>query len=207
LNHSPTARVHTSRPVHRPRRRSNPFTAEDDRQLTSAALEAMRGGSDERNALYAALAPALTRKATTIWHRRGRQLGIDPDDLLQESFLIYVDLLERWSGQGSFTAYLLGSFWWRMHASVNRLVGPAWSRASASASPSLIDESYAAEQAMILLDQVTACLDPRDRQIVLWRVCNGLTVHAIADRLGVDRRTVSRCWKHAIAEVRAQMDE
>jgi len=54
------------------------------------------------------------------------------------------------------------------------------------------------DEALAALGQVLRQLRPRSRQVFLLRAAEGLSYEAIAERLGISKRTVEREMKHAL---------
>lgn len=78
-----------------------------------------------RNALATAYSPILLRIDRKVWWAIARHDLIDLDDVTHEGFLVFCDLLQRWSGDGSFSRFLLGRYQWRVRERVVRLNGRA----------------------------------------------------------------------------------
>jgi RNA polymerase sigma factor (sigma-70 family) len=186
------------------------ITPELDRMLTAAALAAHAGDRDARDALYQAFAPKLDR--FTRRYRRGRWGKIagrawDQADIEQEAYLIFVNLLVTWSGNGSFSRYLFGHFTWRLATAVRRLQG------GGPAAPvrldrcwTLHDESASAAEAMALLETLAADLPPIDRALLLGHIRDGESFGSLAHRLQINRRTVRRRWLRLLGHLRASLE-
>ncbi len=189
-------------------------TSEEDAALARAVRIARRGDASARNAVWSALEPklarAVAREAGRTWagpgaRRDGRPW--DADDLRQEAFLVFVDLLEEWPGEGAVVPFLLTYFPWRLR-DVRRRLEVAARRECAALSPdvgSLHDASAGAEEARVLLEELASQLAPLDASILLGYVRDGERLGAIAQRLHRDRATISRHWRALRADLRHQL--
>jgi DNA-directed RNA polymerase specialized sigma24 family protein len=172
-----------------------------DRPLARAART---GDRDARNALWVALAPKIDRLAVAAGRRtRGdnapRRDGRpwDAEDLRQEAFPLFADLLAAWSGEGPIGPYLLSHLAWRLRSVARALAVPRRFETSpaASARLHLADGSAAAAEALILLEALAADLPTPDGAILLRHVRDAESLAVVALRLGLDRRTVYRRWQ------------
>ena len=171
--------------------------------LTRLALAARAGDRAARDALYQALTPNLDRmtrvSARLTWaaacpRRDGRPW--DREDLGQEAFLVFTDLIAAWSGEGAFTPYLFAYFPWRLR-NVWRNLRPDRPHGEVirNARPELaVDHGAAAEEARVLLDVLASRLPAGDRAILLAHVRDGVALAAIARHLGVRPWQVRRRW-------------
>ncbi len=175
-----------------------------ERFLAPLARDAQAGDRDARDTLYEALAVKIDRFVAGAWRlawagdgprRDGRPWDIE--DLAQEAFPIFVNLLAAWPGDRPFGPYLLAHFPWRLRNAGRALAAPR--RFETAPLPPhalyLVDDSAAAEEARALLEGIAARLSSPDRQILLWHVRDGRSLGAIARRLGLHRGTVGRRWQ------------
>lgn len=163
-----------------------------DEWLTRAARSAAPHDVAARNHLFDAYRPRLLGMCFWTWKRFAQGSILSREDVEQEAFLVFAELLGQWSGKGSFSRYLLGSFPWRLRDAVFALMGP---REASLAEPSLNELaaiSYDVEQAVLLLEDLSRQFTPLDRQILLMRVRDGVGVRQVAAELKVNRRTVQR---------------
>ncbi|MDQ3411728.1 MAG: sigma-70 family RNA polymerase sigma factor [Chloroflexota bacterium] len=175
----------------------------DDAEVTRLALTARTGDRRARHALYRALAPSIERmvggcarltRAADCPRRDGQPW--DREDLAQEAYLVFCDLLRAWSGEGPFSPYLFAYFPWRLRNAWRRL-RPDRPRGLTLLQPRLdlvIDESALAAEAKILLETLAADLPDVERVILLAHVRDGLTLTEISLRLGLKPRQVGRRW-------------
>jgi RNA polymerase sigma factor (sigma-70 family) len=185
-------------PVLRP---DEPVTAAQDALLTAIAHRARQGDRDARELLWRAFAPrlepAVSRcgRMTFLPHwaaRNGRPWELD--DLRQEAWLVFAEVIGAWDGEGSFVPYATAYFPWRLRNAMRRL-GPvrrARPLAAVSGTAAACAGLRDAERAS-LLATFGAALSTADARVLELRL-EGLSLTAIARRLGVTRRTVSRRW-------------
>lgn len=166
-------------------------TPELDLALDILALCA-RHDHAARDALYQALAFKIERFVQQ-YCRRYRLPGrvTDLDDVAQEAYLVFCDLLQRWPGERSFAGYFFHLFPWRLARAANQL---EWGRAAAQ-DPEPLDESLLAapDDALTLVD-AGAGLPALERAVLELRVDYGMTAEETAGTLGVTARTVYRAW-------------
>lgn len=178
-----------------------PVTAAEDALLTGIARRARLGDAAARDLLWRACAPklepALRHCERMTWRadwvrRDGRPW--EQDDLRQEAWLVFADLTAKWRGEGSFTPYVIAYFAWRLRNAMrrlgpprNRIVIPCGTADAAIDCPGLADAETA-----VLLAALLAALSPLEAEIVCLRVGEGLSWSAIALRLRISPRTVSR---------------
>ena len=90
------------------------------------AIHAQAGDIRARDRLYTALHPRLYRKGFILrpWPNTPRQTGIwDRDDVDQESWIIFAELLSAWDGELPFVPYLFARFAWRLRDRILRGIG------------------------------------------------------------------------------------
>ncbi len=165
-----------------------------DRTLSRIAASSERGDHTVRNQLFFAYQPRLQVMARSAWRRYGRQFGIERDDVDQEAFIVFANLLSHWSGNGSLSMYVLGSFNWRMRDAIQAMIPARHSEPSLSGLEELAESSFDIEQTLTLLTEIIDALPPFDRQIVWLKVARGKSNREIARSLGVSARTIRRRW-------------
>jgi RNA polymerase sigma factor (sigma-70 family) len=183
--------------------------AEIDAQLGTLARRAANGDRAARNALYAAFAPRLDhwiRRSQGSCRRYGVDLAIESEDVAQEAFVVFADLLAAWNGRGSLSAYVIAYFPWRLSNAIRKLSDSRECR-SLDAVPTdfLADGTVAAEEATALLEALAAELPEREGNVLLLRIRDRCTWPEIANRLGIDKRTAMRDLKRVLAGLRASM--
>ena len=183
------------------------ITPELDHSLTLLADAARRGDRNARDTLYTILNAKIRR---FVRRYRGGSWAThqswDEDDLAQEAFLVFADLVSGWSGEASFATYFLAYFPWRLRDAVRRLNGTrpygevAWPK-----SDILSDSTAATGAALALLEALASDLPAPNRAILLWHVRDGERFGTIATRLGISRRTVHRHWETTLRDLRRSL--
>lgn len=90
------------------------------------ATRARAGDTASRDLLYRSLRQRLVRIGRVLkpWPNTLTAIGIwDDDDVGQETYLIFVELLDAWDGELPFIPYLLGRFVWRLRDRILRGIG------------------------------------------------------------------------------------
>lgn len=172
--------------------------------LTRLALATQAGDHAARDTLYQALTPNLNRmigatvrltRTADCPRRDGRPW--DQEDLRQEAFLVFSDLVTAWSGEGPFTPYLFAYFPWRLRNTWRRL-GPErlHGAATGAARPDLaVDPSAVADEARVLVEVLASRLPAGERTILLAHVRDGMALAEVGRQLGLRPRQVRRRWQ------------
>jgi RNA polymerase sigma factor (sigma-70 family) len=187
------------------------ITPDVDRVLTTIAREAQTGDVAARNALYAACQPKIARFVRRYRFAAGRENAcpsFDLEDVAQEAFLVFADLVDDWPGGESFCAYFLGHFPWRLRNTIRRLgtVNRASTRFGLSPGAYLLaDGSAMAAEAVMLVQVIAGRLSAPDGNILIWRILDDDSFSTIAQRLGTSRRTVQRAWDRIVADLRRSL--
>lgn len=185
-------------------RPNQPATPAQDALLTAIARHAQLGDRAARDLLWRAFAsrlqPIMFRCGRIAWQREwvrrdGRPWALD--DLRQEGWLVFAELITAWDGKGSFISYVTAYFPWRLRDAMRRL-GPA-RRVRSRPYPArriLADEyrELLDAEAKELLTPIMAALSPADAIVLQMRVMEDLSLTEIARQLGVNRRTITRRW-------------
>jgi RNA polymerase sigma factor (sigma-70 family) len=174
-----------------------PIPDDIDRKLGHIAIEARRS-PQALAALYWAFLPRLDHwvfRATHSCFRPSADPAIEPEDIEQEAFVVFADLVLAWGGEMSLSAYLIRYFPWRLSDAIRCMSNrrPRPRRASVSAAD-LGDGSHGADEALALLESLAAQLPRRQGELLLLRFRDRLTWFEVAHRLGVDVRTAHREW-------------
>lgn len=184
-------------------------TADDDlspaleRRLLPTVQRAHAGCTEARDALYIAFRPKLERFTRRI---RVPQLGEDRvgiwdrDDVEQEAWLVFDELVAQWTPDRPFGRYLLATFPWRLRDAIyrgiaRRGVPPRMTTVPLGEQDWLHDGTAAADEAQVLLEALAARLPVLQAAILRRHVGEGETLTAIARDLAISRRTVTRQWR------------
>ena len=90
------------------------------------ARQAREGEIAARDRLYAALAPRLHRKGYILrpWPNTPLEVGIwDRDDVDQEGWIVFAELVSGWDGEMPFLPYLFARYPWRLRDRILRGIG------------------------------------------------------------------------------------
>lgn len=190
-----------------------PPTRDDDFDL-SPALEAelnalARAGRHDpaaRNALHARLW-VKTARFLAPWRGRTTPLG-DFDDLRQEAFVVFADMVIGWSGEGSFARYFLGFFPWRLRHAIMRQAR-RWPAGRLVVIPhdDLLALAHGDPLAAVADDTILALgsLPDDERRLLALRLA-GHTLPSAAAHLGWSPRTAARRWRSLRARLSAGTD-
>ena len=190
------------------------LTPEHDAALNAWALRA-RDDPAARNALYDALAVKVARFVRVV-KRRWPGRAIEYEEIEQEAFLAFARLVAEWSGAGSFGAYFLGFFRWRLNHTA-----AAWVRGRGEGTTVSLDERAERggrewhpalmvawpgdRHAGLELDAALLASDPRlspqDRRLLWLRLVDDRRLEDCARALGWSRRTAYRRWAAIAAAV------
>ncbi len=164
-------------------------------------------GVELRNALYAAYAPRLHRVLIRLWYRNLSEFGCDLEDLEQELFLIFIVLLDRWSGSGSLSAYLHGALPWRLYDAARRLAPRDRPLGDRPVAASNHERTNSDAEMVVLLEELAQRLSGFDRDLLLWHVRDGKPLSQIASEQGTSQRTIRRAWLRLQRHLRVELAE
>lgn len=155
------------------------------------------GAADE---LIAAFYPEILRYC--LWHAPDRSLA---EDAAQETFLKAIRYFDRYTHQGKFKPFL-----YRIAANTCTDMQRKYHRADVSLEESAVDPGYAepafdAIQSDMALRQLVSGLPECQREIVLLRFGQDLTLREIAEAAGLPLRTVQSRLRSALKRLRAEM--
>ena len=186
------------------------ITPERERLLTTLATAARGGDRAARDALYLALSAKIDRfvagcrrlVADDGARRDGRPW--DLEDVAQEAFPVFADLVAAWPADGPFGPYFLAAFPRRLRNACRDL--RAQRRLQFPLPPASVvflrDGTAAAEEASARLRAVAGGLPPPDGAILLGHVGDGESLCAVARRLGLPRHVVSYRWRALLSRLR-----
>lgn len=189
------------------------ITPDLDLMLSRDALLA-RHAAPVRNQLLEALAMKIARFCS-----RFRRRDLSPwsfDDVEQEAYLAFVDVLDTWSplvspdGPAGFGYYFLRVFPMRLAGRVRVLLREETLTVGASDAhlalpdPTEIEETILVNQ---VINEICGHLNSLDREIFQLSVRNGLGPTRIADLTHVNRRTIQRHWPTIVSIVRERLRE
>jgi RNA polymerase sigma factor (sigma-70 family) len=181
-----------------------------ERRLMPTARRAYAGCHDARDALYIAFGPKLERftRGVRVPRLGSTCTGIwDRDDLEQEAWLVFTEILGQWDTARPFGRFLLTTFPWRLRDAIYRGIGrrgvpPRMALVPIGEHDWLHDGSAAAAEAHVLLNALADRLPEPQATILRRHIGDGESLTVIARELDVSRRTVTRQWralKHQLA--------
>lgn len=100
--------------------------AETSERIHDLAERARSGESPARDQLFFALRPRLNRIGYILnpWPDTPDKTGIwDRNDVRQETWIVFVELLATWDGEVRFVPYVLARFAWRLRDRILRGIG------------------------------------------------------------------------------------
>lgn len=172
-----------------------------DTRLGAMALRA-RTDLQTRNALYQALSFKIERFVRR-YRYRVRQLAVcEVEDVEQEAFLVFCEIVDRWPGQESFLGYFFSRFPWRLARAVD-VLERGWSATRMVPLDEIGEPAPPPDPAdALLLAEIGATLEPRERAVLELRIGYNLRVREIARILGLHPRTIHRSWARIVDELR-----
>jgi RNA polymerase sigma factor (sigma-70 family) len=176
-------------------------TTELDARLTALARRA-KVDIEARDELYQALGYKIERFVRRYRFRADELVICEPEDVEQEAYLVFCDLVQTWPGEESFTGYFFSRFAWRLARAVD-VAERGWS--AARLLPLLETDDVVPpldpEDRFTLLE-IGALLSKRDQLVLELHIGHGMRLVEVARILGVHRRTVDRAWARIKEEVR-----
>ncbi len=173
-----------------------------DARLGAMALRA-RTDPQIRNALYQSLNFKIERFVRRYRYRVRQMAVCEVTDIEQEAFLVFCDIVDRWPGQESFLGYFFSRFPWRLARAVD-VLERGWSATRMLPLDEIaMPESPPDPTDALLLAEVCANLEPRERTVLELRIGYNLRVREIARILGLHSRTINRSWARIVEELRA----
>ncbi|HET9014235.1 MAG TPA: sigma-70 family RNA polymerase sigma factor [Thermomicrobiaceae bacterium] len=184
-------------------------TPDLDARLNALARRAQTDPA-ARNTLYAALDFKIDRFVRRYHYRADRLHVCEPEDIAQEGFLVFADLVQKWPGQESFLGYFFSRFPWRLARAIDQLErGWPADRLQPLEAPDDLPPSEPARLDPVddaTLSDLIAGLDPQSRKVLELRVDHGLRLKEIARMLDLDQRAMYSLWHHLLAQLRAALE-
>lgn len=194
--------------------RHSDLTPALERLLRPVALRAHHGDWAARDALFAAFEPKLQRMARKIWvpDESATTCGTwDSDDVWQEAWIVFANLLDAWPPHIDVGRYLLANFPWRLRDVVRRSLQrgriPTRLQANSVAAEDLADRrAHISSEERTLLRLLADDLEPLQAEIFRRHVIDHESIVAIARELGIGERTARRHWGLARRVLRHTLD-
>lgn len=172
-------------------------------QVLGALARRARHDPAARNALYGLLDFKIARFARRYHYRDHPVNAWNIDDVGQEAFLVFCEIVERWPGERSFLGFFFSRFPWRLSRRMKNLERD-WPRLHALPFEAIFqpDESDQDVTDAFLLVDVGVSRDARDRTLLELRAAHGLTAREAAHILHIHPRHVQRLWSRIIEDLR-----
>ena len=175
-----------------------------DDTLGSFAIRAQEGDTDARDALFFAYLPKLERLMSHARppHAAPGETGVwDRDDVEQEAYLVFLDLVDAWSGDVSFTSWLLARFAWRLRNAIRAGIGKPGTPPRlrqipievADMDPVEMDDLGPDDQQLV--SQLMDALPDHLVEVLVAHAFHGTPKAQIARDIQVSRRTLVRYWQ------------
>lgn len=180
-----------------------------DAALSRLGCYAAAGDTAALNALYAAFAPRLAhavRRAQLACRRYGSDPAIEPEDIAQQAYVVFADLVRMWEGDRELCRYVFAYFPWRLSDAVRAMTDRRERRSLEALPPVLlVDGTVQGQEAAVLLETLASELPPREAQILLLRIRDGCSWAEIARVTGIERRTIFRSWRRTLLRLRCSL--
>jgi RNA polymerase sigma factor (sigma-70 family) len=179
-----------------------------DAQLARLAAQAQSGDRAARNALYLALLPRISSSIRKLrysgnWSRcEGRSWFFD--DLEQEAFLIFCELVEEWNPKPPrFAGYFFSRLPWRLRDRLRTWGSTTLRESQPLPLDALCDDIADPAIVRVMIETLLAAIDPDHADVLRLRYIDGLREREIAFRLGITTRTVRRRHAHGMVTIRS----
>lgn len=165
-----------------------------DQEIFRDALRAKAGDRPVRDALYGLFRPTMARFVLRYGRIASEAAAWELDDIWQETFLAFAEVVGAWPGTGDFVAYYYAVFPRRLAAAVRRLEGSQpWVNRGASVEAGY-DPRRTIETRALVMDYV-ATLPLVERQILAQHVWEELPLASVAANLGLSLSETLRRWR------------
>ncbi len=166
------------------------------------ALSAKAGDRAARNALFDTFRPAMARFFARYARRAYESPVWSLEDLHQESFLVFVEVLGAWPGAGDFVAYFYAVFPKRLATAVRRLDGSQpWIKYGIAAEGT--DDPAQRLESRAMLNDFVALLSPLERRILALHAWESLSLPDVSSHTGQSLDDVRRHWRRIRRKARA----
>lgn len=179
-----------------------------DAQLARLAMQAQAGDRSARNALYLALRPRIASSIRKLRYS-GNWSGSEGrswffDDLEQEAFLIFCELVEEWNPEPPrFAGYFFSRLPWRLRDRLRSWSGTTLRATQPLPLDALCDDIADPAIVRVMLESLLAAIDSDEADVLRLRFIDGMREREIAIALGISTRTVRRRKTQGMAAIRA----
>ena len=158
------------------------------------ALAAKAGDRAARNALFDTFRPEMARFVARYTGRAYESAAWGLEDVHQESFLVFVEVLGSWPGSGDFVAYFYAVFPKRLATAVRRLDGSQpWIRYGIAVEGS--DDPSQRLESRAMLNDFVGLLSPLERRILALHAWESLALPDVARHAGLSLDDTRRHWR------------
>jgi RNA polymerase sigma factor (sigma-70 family) len=176
----------------------------DVESVARAALSAKAGDRAARDGLFATFRPAMARFFGRYAGRARESAAWDLEDLHQEAFLVFVEVLAAWPGTGDFIAYFYAVFPKRLATAVRRLDGSQpWIRYGVVAEGA--DDPSPRLESRAMLRDFLVLLSPVERRILALHAWESLALPDVARHTNLTVEETRRDWRRIRRKARAFM--
>jgi RNA polymerase sigma factor (sigma-70 family) len=188
---------------------------------------AARGGDREaRNSLFLKYRARINRLALPAKRMAARiapdDMSIEPEDVEQQAFLVFCELLEQWEpGRAPFGVYLASVMQWRLghyvreatHSRRKRVIRQRHDGDDEAAEPpaksigEMMDARLEEVESRETWAERTRSVSKEGKHLLNLRFAEGLSTRQIAALSGRTKRTVNRGLRAAMSEVRKSLQE
>ncbi|HYP41015.1 MAG TPA: sigma-70 family RNA polymerase sigma factor [Chloroflexia bacterium] len=194
-------------------------------ELEELAWAAKGGDREARNSLFLKYQVRIKRLALPAKRMAARiapdDMSIEPEDVEQQAFLIFCELLEQWEpGRAPFAVYLTNVMQWRLghyvreatHSRRKRAMRPSRdgdeaAEPSAKSIGELMDARLEEVESREAWHERTKSVSKEGKHWLTLRFAEGLSTRQIAALSGRTKRTVNRGLRAAMSEVRKSLQE
>lgn len=182
------------------------ITEELKARVNSLATRAAGGNAEAMGEIHNAFSFKIARFVRR-YHPSPLPDGYDMEDLLQEAFVVFAELIGDWDG-GDFCAFFFGVFPWRLRRHFCKLAR-AWRRdwivyLDGEQMDLLLSGLTDIDRGFSSVEVASTLVDLPDwaREVVLLRLEHGLSFSQIAATLGISRSRAYRAWTEALSRIK-----
>ena len=174
----------------------------DVESVAREALSAKAGDRTARDGLFSTFRPAMARFFSRYARRARDSTAWDLEDLHQEAYLVFVEVLGAWPGTGDFVAYFFAVFPKRLASAVRRLDGSQpWIRYGVSAEGA--DDPAQRLESRAMIHDFIALLSPVERSILALHAWESLALPDVARHAGLSLEETRKHWRRIRRKARA----
>jgi len=174
-----------------------PDVQSSDPAINRDVVLARAGDLSRRDGLYAIFHPTMA-KFVGRFTQRSKATGVwDLDDVWQETFVVFAEVVNSWPGAGEFIAYFYAVFPKRLAANVRLLDGrqPYVVQGLADESDEPTHDPGPTVDARVVLTGYIATLPPIERQILALHVWEELPLLDVAEHMGISVTATLQRWR------------